>query len=256
MSIRLSGCPEFNIKQDVQPIYEKYIDDEKISVSNEIKLPAIKMSAKMSSDINDADNESTSSIDINTLPKIKKKKKKKKHYYDNPEEKTNKILLINKYYNNKRLSKYIPDDIRVKDLSKLSSDDLDDHLKIVKKTVSSNRGNMEVEQLIQYTSTALENIGTQFTPLKLNGFSNALMQNESVKEDVEEIMLEYDLLSELTPHSRLTLNVISTMFMVHSINTLTNGDVNEKLNQEYKTSTKNKNENKKTSMWDYDDSDL
>ena len=70
-----------------------------------------------------------------------------------------------------------------------------------------------------FGTNAVETVGCHYG-LKLKGFSRALQQNEAARQALKELSIEMLSDRAAKPHQRLALVIITTMYAVHSKNTL------------------------------------
>ena len=266
--IRIKGSPLLNSDNNQEAVYNKYIEPE--NNNNEDILEISKKQTKTNAAKNLVDGEQNNKIHTDNLKTLSINNDKEEQ-----ERCDNRKLLISKYYNNARLSKYIGKEFRKteNELSKMNLQELEEHIELLKKVINSGRSSYEVSGILKYGGQSLELILSQMG-FDMNGLASALENNNEIQEDLEMIMMEYNLLSNVSPESRLGLNVISTCFMVHQINKLNKKNIDNKMKQQYiPSNNKNKpvtavqdtisgietnvgNNGEKMSIWDYDENEL
>lgn len=143
--------------------------------------------------------------------------------------KSNVINLINQYY--KIFSKFLTK-FNLKDLEKLSIEELDALLIQIKDVVATRNIENNFSMAINYFPCALELTGKKLLNLNLDGYSSSILQNEEYYYTVYEILLDSNIINKikLDPKIRLAYILSSSMFLVHTYNTNKLKDMDQKLN--------------------------
>ena len=120
-----------------------------------------------------------------------------------------------------------------------SIEELEKLLLSIKETISNRNIKSNVDNLIKSIPMGIEYIGTNFTPLKLNGYSDMLMKDREFYYNCQEILLEYDLLSNIKtkPEYRLIYQLTLSAMLCHKINTMkeeNNINLNKTINENVK----------------------
>jgi hypothetical protein len=112
------------------------------------------------------------------------------------------------------------------DLEYKSESQLGNLLQEVKFTVSCRNTTTNLEGIAAFGVRTVESIGCKYTPLKLDGYSRALLNNESFVLTLKEFALENDDLIYTTPAKRLAYISITTALAVHYANDQNDKSVN------------------------------
>lgn len=109
-----------------------------------------------------------------------------------------------------------------------SIEELEKLLLSIKEIISNRNIKSNMDNFIKAIPTGIEYIGTNFTPLKLNGYSDMLMRDKEFYLNCQEIILEYDLFDNVKtkPEYRLGYQLLLSGFLCHKINCMKEEQLN------------------------------
>ena len=112
-------------------------------------------------------------------------------------------------------------EININEINLLSVDELEKLLIHIKQKVSNRNIQNNMDTLIKSIPIGIEHICCNFTPIKLNGYSEMLNNDKEFYYNVHEILLEYDLLTNVQtrPEYRLGYQMCITGLLCHKLNT-------------------------------------
>lgn len=137
---------------------------------------------------------------------------------DDPEGKMKLAACVRRYLANPRLGpklaafqKLVPEKMSVEQL-KATVNSMQAVIQ-----AGSNQGAMDF--LFVSGLHAVENIGTQYVGLKLQGYAQHVMSNDAILDTFEEVKLLHDGLAiPLSPEQRLAMGLLQAAYIVHTIN--------------------------------------
>ena len=110
----------------------------------------------------------------------------------------------------------------------------------IKETVTNRNIKNNIDGFIKAIPTGIEYFCNSFTPLKLDGYANLMMNDKEFYYNCHEIILEYDLFDNIKskPEHRLCYSLLVNAMLCHKINTMNetnnlNKPINDDLKQKY-----------------------
>lgn len=131
------------------------------------------------------------------------------------------LILTLQDYQFSRLKKYLTDVLPpLEVLQQMSNSALKKLVQDVRYTVNVRSNGNQMEGMLKMGLHAVESIATRFTPLKLGGFANDCMSDDSILDTFAEVSLLYRDFSYVAPEKRLILNILRVGFTVHQKNVI------------------------------------
>lgn len=154
--------------------------------------------------------------EVNVTKKQQVNDTKKQQTDDEKINKTRQILLIKMMINDfgEKLKQYKGVNFEKKTIDELIS------LKREMSFIVSSRSNLK--QFEYLTSSGLqmyEYVCTNYTPLKVNGISNLLLNDQDFRDDIKLMCLNRLSLLETTPELRIGYKILSLSLLLHTSNT-------------------------------------
>ncbi len=145
--------------------------------------------------------------------------KKSKNIKPTEEELINKrrmILIIQMYIN--EFGDKLKKSFGKTNLEKKSYEELMDIKKEMDFTISNSSTIKASQQLVYTGLQSLEYVCHNFTPIKCEGMSAAIINDENSQNDIKHLCLKHCMLVSSEPEARLLFKVLSTMLMMHQVN--------------------------------------
>lgn len=138
---------------------------------------------------------------------------------DDPVERRKVITRIAAYARS-RLSKYMPPLPSMAEIEMMSVAQLNDILREVQYAVNIGQNANNVEKIAHIGVGALENMLCAFTPLKLRGFADNCMADDSFLDNITELSLLYQDYAYVSPEKRLLLTMAKCALVTHQVNSV------------------------------------
>lgn len=181
------------------------------------------------------------------------------------------LIKLQRYGASERFSEYLKKmnfKLDIDHLKKLHVEELKEMLERVRITINSRDTNNMINGLVFSGTQIMETIAINNEVIKkyvnLKGFSSMLQNDESFKDIIEQLNLEYNDISTLSPEKRLGFVLVMTAMKCHGINKINDkfnsmGQMNNNTqpilnNDDNKNDDKNKNisNQKKNNILDFD----
>lgn len=101
-----------------------------------------------------------------------------------------------------------------------SLEQLENYLNELRLTISNSNSTSQFLKMVLGAVSGFEAFVVSYTPLKLQGLSNVLAQDQDTEDILKEIYLDYIDESYQDPISRLAMKVMSTSLQVHVMNSM------------------------------------